>query len=158
MQRFKFLLFALSLLALPAVAADVGLSLSVGQPGFYGQLDIGDYPRPRLLSSRPIIIQRERGYNTAPLYLHVPADHARSWRRYCGRYDACNRPVYFVNDSWYRTVYAPQYRDRHREGYRDDRHDDHHEGHDNQHGRNDDHHDNNRNREDSRGDNDRRHD
>ena len=30
-----------------AVAADVGVSVTVGQPGFYGTIDIGNFPRPQ---------------------------------------------------------------------------------------------------------------
>jgi len=33
----------------PALAADVGISVSIGQPGFYGQLDIGEFPAPRVI-------------------------------------------------------------------------------------------------------------
>ena len=61
------------------------------------------------------------GVARAPLYLRVPPGHARDWRRYCGRYDACGAPVYFVQDTWYRNVYAPRYRADH--GYPGDRYD-----------------------------------
>jgi len=33
----------------PAFAGDVGVSISIGQPGFYGQIDIGNVPRPQLV-------------------------------------------------------------------------------------------------------------
>ena len=33
----------LAVASIPTQAADVGVSVSVGQPGFYGQLDIGGY-------------------------------------------------------------------------------------------------------------------
>lgn len=96
-----------------ATAADVGVSISIGQPGFYGQLDIGDFPRPALLYPRPVIIEHVRpGYVAEPIYLRVPPGYARNWSRYCGRYSACGRPVYFVQDSWYNNVYAPRYRER----------------------------------------------
>lgn len=112
--------------ALPTHAADVGVSISVGQPGFYGQIDIGDVPRPQLVYSRPVVIERARPVAVAPIYLHVPPGHARNWRKYCSRYDACGRPVYFVQDNWYNRVYVPAYRERHydrREGRWDDRRD-----------------------------------
>ena len=35
---------ALAAMTLPALAADVGVSISIGQPGFYGHIDIGDFP------------------------------------------------------------------------------------------------------------------
>jgi hypothetical protein len=108
--------------AAPAVA-DVGISIGIGEPGFYGRLDIGDYGRPRLLYSQPlVVVQRYR--NPAPLYLRVPREHSRQWKRYCGRYNACSRPVYFVRDEWYRDVYVPRYRQVNTRNWRDDRRDD----------------------------------
>jgi hypothetical protein len=110
--------------SLPALAADVGVSISVGQPGFYGRLDIGDFPQPVLMNPRPVVIQRGPvGVAQQPLYLHVPPGHARHWRRYCRQYNACGQPVYFVQDRWYNDVYVPRYRERH--NARDDRRDDH---------------------------------
>jgi len=44
---------AAATIATPALAADVGVSISVGQPGFYGRLDIGDFPYPRLIYPQP---------------------------------------------------------------------------------------------------------
>ena len=132
----KKLLVALALTTAVATAApafaDVGISLRVGEPGFYGQLDIGDvyYGRPRLIYSEPVVIER-RYRSSAPIYLVVPPGHARRWKDYCGRYNACGRPVYFVRDDWYRNVYAPRYRERHFHDWHDhDRHN---------HGRNDPH-------------------
>jgi hypothetical protein len=120
-----------------AASAGVGVSVNIGEPGFYGQLDLGDIPQPELINPRPVIIEHGvRGGE--PLYLHVPAAHQRNWRKYCGRYDACGRPVYFVQDRWYREVYVPRYHQREemRRGGHDEHHDD---GHDNDH--HDDHHD-----------------
>ena len=34
-----------------ATAADVGVSVTVGQPGFYGRIDVGNVPQP-VLSGR----------------------------------------------------------------------------------------------------------
>ena len=51
--RHRAFLAAVAILAavpaVPAAAADVGVSVSVGQPGFYGRIDIGSYPQPRLV-------------------------------------------------------------------------------------------------------------
>lgn len=108
----------------PAFAADVGVSISIGQPGFYGQLDIGSFPRPQLVYAKPVIIAPAPvAVVREPIYLHVPPGHAKNWRRYCGRYDACGRPVYFVQDSWYNNVYVPRYRERHADR-REDRYED----------------------------------
>lgn len=103
-------------LAAPAFAADVGVSISIGQPGFYGQIDIGNVGRPAVLYPQPVIIER-RYRDLAPIYLRVPPGHAKNWRRYCDRYDACYRPVYFVRDDWYENIYVPRYRESHGGAY-----------------------------------------
>jgi hypothetical protein len=106
-------------IAVPALGADVGVSISVGQPGFYGQIDLGNAMRPPVIYSRPIMIERvPRHAMREPLYLRVPPGHARHWSRYCGGYNACGHPVYFVQDDWYNNVYAPRYRDEHGQGSR----------------------------------------
>lgn len=105
----------LVLAALPAAHAadvDVGVSVRIGQPGFYGVIDIGTFPRPVLVSPRPVILV-EGGHRPRPLYLNVPPGHRKNWRKHCHRYDACGTPVYFVRNDWYDGVYAPEYRRRH---------------------------------------------
>lgn len=104
---------ALAVTITPAFAADVGVSVTIGQPGFYGTIEIGDYPRPRVIYAEPKIIMRAPVTEVVqPVYLRVPPGHARNWRKHCGAYNACSRPVYFVQDSWYNNVYVPQYRER----------------------------------------------
>jgi hypothetical protein len=117
-------LAALALLAGPALAADVGLSVNIGLPGAYGRVDIGGYPQPQLLYPQPVYVQRDPSRAPPPpIYLHVPPDHARHWRRHCAEYGACGQPVYFVQDNWYRDVYSPRYQEMQRRGPdgRDDR-------------------------------------
>ena len=108
----RFLLTATLLLAgsIPAVA---GVSISVGEPGFYGSLDIGNFPRPMLVSPEPVIIYPAPRVVYEPIYMRVPPGHQKHWNRYCGEYNACGRPVYFVQDNWYRNVYAPRYQEAH---------------------------------------------
>ncbi|BBP05812.1 hypothetical protein TPL01_07190 [Sulfuriferula plumbiphila] len=120
----RFLLTAiLAIVASPVLAADVGVSVSIGQPGFYGRIDIGNnYPQPLLIYPEPIVIQRlPVGVAPRPIYLHVPPGHAKHWRKHCHEYNACGRPVYFVQDDWYNEVYVPHYREDHgdRGGERD---------------------------------------
>lgn len=111
MKRFVFAA-ALAAAAVPAIAADVGVSISVGQPGFYGRIDIGQFPHPALIYPEPVIIQPAPiGVIRRPIYLHVPPGHAKDWRKHCHKYNACGQPVYFVQDSWYNEVYAPRYRE-----------------------------------------------
>ena len=96
-----------------AQAANVGVSVNIGDPNFYGQIDIGNYPQPQLVSPQPVVIQPAVGVAVAPIYLHVPPAHYANWRRYCGQYNACGRPVYFIHPDWYRNVYAPRWRNEH---------------------------------------------
>lgn len=118
----KYLAAALLMAATPTFAADVGVSVSIGQPGFYGQIDIGNqYPRPALVYSQPVIIQQVQTVRQ-PLYLHVRPGHAKNWRKHCRQYGACGTPVYFVQDNWYNNVYAPEYR-KHRGNHGNDRYD-----------------------------------
>jgi hypothetical protein len=103
------LVLAAAAVSTPALAGtDVGVSVGINQPGFYGRIDIGSvaappvliYPQPVLIAApRTVVVQR-------PVYLHVPPGHAKNWRKHCGHYDACGRPVYFVRDDWYRKHYA----------------------------------------------------
>ncbi len=140
-------LLAVSTVGISAAQADVGVSVSIGQPGFYGQLDIGDYyPRPQVLYAQPRVIYVEPAYHYAePIYLRVPPGHAKRWSNYCGRYNACGRPVYFVQDTWYQNVYAPRYQQYRQHGDDGRRYDhDYWDNHGDRHGRYDGH-DNNRN-------------
>ncbi len=99
-----------------AQAGDVGVSISIGQPGFYGQIDIGGYGPPQVVYRQPVLVERRNWY-PAPVYVRAPQYQYGNWRRYCGLYNACARPVYFVRDDWYRNVYAPRYYQKHGHGY-----------------------------------------
>ena len=108
-------------LTIPALAADVGVSISIGQPGFYGRLDIGDFPQPQVIYRQPIIVERAP-VARPPVYLRVPPGHRKHWSKYCHQYNACGEPVFFVQDKWYDREYVPRYQERHRDG-REDRRD-----------------------------------
>ncbi len=104
MKRLSLFLAAVALAAPAWAGTDVGVSVGISQPGFYGRIDIGRvavtpvlvYPQPVLIAApRAVVVQR-------PIYMHVPPGHAKNWRKHCSRYDACGRPVYFVRDDWYR--------------------------------------------------------
>jgi hypothetical protein len=141
-----------------ASAGDLGIHIMLqGEvaPGVYGQVRIGNAGPPPLVFAQPVMIVSQAA-PPEPVYLHVPPDHARNWRKHCREYNACNRPVYFVRSE----EYAPHYdrhahdhdhegdddrnhehydhRDDHRDDYRDDRHDDHRDD------RHDDHRDDHR--------------
>lgn len=117
----KMAVLAATLACSASFAADVGVSVSVGQPGFYGQIDIGNYPPPRVIYREPMIIERVH-VDHAPVYMRVPPGHAKHWDKHCYEYHACNRRVYFVEDDWYEHEYVPRYQERHHDHGKDKRH------------------------------------
>lgn len=110
--------------SISAFAADVGVSVSIGQPGFYGRIDIGDYPypQPQVIYRQPRIIERVY-VEREPIYMRVPPGHAKSWRKHCHQYGACGERVYFVKDYWYNNEFVPHYQEQHRgqDSHRDKR-------------------------------------
>jgi len=132
---FAGLALGLACLGQAAQASDIGVSVSVGQPGFYGRIDLGSAgPAPRLIYNEPVWVQgrpqrHHERQRIEPWYLYVPPGHARHWARHCGYYGACGRPVYFVQEGWYREAYGPRRGDD--EGWRSSRqgrdHDPHHD-------------------------------
>ncbi|MDD2775887.1 MAG: hypothetical protein PHU06_08020 [Gallionella sp.] len=111
----KFLIVAAAMMfAAPAMAADVSASVRVGQPGFYGRLDIGDSAPPQVIYAQPRLINRV-AIRHPPVYMRVPPGHAKNWSKHCRHYRACGERVYFVEDSWYNDEFVPRYRERHPE-------------------------------------------
>lgn len=125
MNAMQKLLIALALcVGAGTQAADVGVSLGFSQPGVYGRVDIGRFPAPVLVQSYPVYVERTYA-DVEPVYLWAPYEHRRHWRRHCGYYGACGRPVYFVEDHWYRNNVMVEYRDRgrgHGHGHHHHRH------------------------------------
>ncbi len=116
-----------------AAAADVGVSVTIGQPGFFGRIDLGNAPQPQLIMPQPVIIQPVPvGVVRQPIYLRVRPGHEKHWDKHCREYNACGQPVYFVRDEWYNNVYAPHYKKEHG---RRDRDDDDDRGHGKGHGK-----------------------
>ena len=118
----RSLCLGLALLAYTSAhAANVNVIVD-GQikPGVYGRVEIGTATPPPVLRPQPVIIVAQpQPVEVVPVYLHVPPGHARNWRKYCRRYDACARPVYFVKS----VEYEPGYGKKHRHGHgRDDDH------------------------------------
>ena len=108
---------ALATVAGSALAAEVGVSVSIGQPGFYGRIDIGNVSQPQLIFAAPVVIQQiPVGVVRQPIYLSVPPGHEKKWSKHCRKYNACGQPVYFVQQDWYTNVYAPDYRNKHGDG------------------------------------------
>ena len=132
----KHLLLLTGLLALHATqnasASDLGINVIVAgeiHPGVYGQVQIGNAPRPVVVYEQPRVIVVDRRYEREePIYLHVPPGHAKHWDKHCREYHACERRVYFVRSE----EYEPAYQERERERYEHEHHDDrkHGKGHD----------------------------
>ena len=118
----KFLMALFMVTAAAGATAQINVDINIGAPGYYGTIDLGNFSRPPVIYREPIIIERQVNYVGQPMYLRVPPGHAKKWSKHCGAYNACGRPVYFVQDSWYNNTYAPRYRQSHR-GH-DDRNDD----------------------------------
>lgn len=92
-----------------AQAQDLYINGTVGgaiAPGVYGQINFGSRPPPPVLYVQPMLIQRGP-IAEPPLYLYVPPGHSKNWRRYCVRYNACGRPVYFVQVNERNRWWAP---------------------------------------------------
>jgi hypothetical protein len=121
------------------LAADVGVSINMGQPSFYGRLDPNGYPQPQLIYRQPKAIGRVP-MNQAPVYMRVPPNHAKNWHKHCNKYNACDERVLFVQDNWYNRQYAPRYQEQHggRENNNNNNNGDHHGNNNNNdgHGRN----------------------
>lgn len=104
------LIASIAMSTAPALAADIGVSIGINQPGMYGRIDIGNFPQPQVVYAQPVIIQPAPvAIVRQPIYLRVPPGHQRDWGKHCGKYDACGQPVYFVQENWYREVYVPHY-------------------------------------------------
>lgn len=133
--RHKLLLatgLAFAACAPATFAGDLGINVILAgeiQPGVYGQVEIGNAPRPRVVYEQPRTVIVERRYvHAEPIYLHVPPGHAKHWEQHCREYNACGRPVYFVRS----VEYEPEYQREHEHDYDHDR-DDHDRGR--EHGR-----------------------
>jgi hypothetical protein len=100
------LILATAALAAAGAAAEtnVGISISVAQPGVYGRIDIGNFPPPAVVLPQPVIITGVP-VQQRPVYLYVPPGHQKNWKKHCGEYGACGQPVYFVQESWVQQTY-----------------------------------------------------
>lgn len=93
---------ALGFAATASHAAHVDVSLGFALPGVYGRVDLGRFPAPLLVTPRPVMVGAAIA-SAEPAYLWVPPEHRTHWADWCASYGACGRPVYFVDDGWYRS-------------------------------------------------------
>ena len=103
MKRIILSVIAAAALIPAARAADVGVSVSISQPGVYGRIDIGRFPQPVLVAPQPVLIAPPRMVvvRPQPVYMWVPPGHQKKWNKHCHKYNACGVPVYFVKQEWY---------------------------------------------------------
>ena len=75
----KYLIAALLVSAAGgAMAQSVGVDISIGGPGYYGNIQLGDFGRPPVIYAQPMIIDRTVRYSGAPMYLRVPRPPCRT--------------------------------------------------------------------------------
>jgi hypothetical protein len=111
-------LAVLSFAAAPSAlaAVDVGVGVTIREPGVYGRIEIGNgappppviYRQPVIVAPPPVVVHQPAVVVAPqpPLYLYVPPGHAKHWRKHCYKYDACGRQVYFVREEWVQTEYV----------------------------------------------------
>lgn len=112
MRKLIVIMFAAASFAAASAHAQVGVSIGINQPGVYGQINIGGgYPPPALVYPQPVLVAPVPGVMAPPppMYMYVPPRYQRNWRHYCGRYNACGRPVYFVQEQWVRDRYQHEH-------------------------------------------------
>jgi hypothetical protein len=77
-------------------------------PGVYGRVSVANKPLPPLVYEQAMFVERpDTAGRVEPLYLHVPPEHAKNWRKYCDKYQACDHPVFFVKSAEYEPGYEP---------------------------------------------------
>ena len=83
-----------------ALAQPVYVNVTAGgllRPGVYGRIMFRDAPPPPLIYSQPVVASQTLGPMTGrPVYWYLPPGQVRKWATYCGKYAACDVPVYFV--------------------------------------------------------------
>jgi hypothetical protein len=99
MKRILIAIMITLIAATAANASDVGVSVSIGQPGFY--LNIGNIPPPAVYAhpvvyARPVVVRPTPVVVARPVYAHVPPGHAKHWYR-----DHHGYPVYYGHDGRY---------------------------------------------------------
>lgn len=97
---FKAILFGTVLISYQAQAFDIHLNVNVGTPAYWGEVPVV-VSAPNLWNASPIVQLGTALATGSPIYLTVPDLERKNWGKYCDRYHACSRPVYFVKRGWY---------------------------------------------------------
>lgn len=65
------------------------------RPGVYGRIDVRGTP-PALIYAEAVVARQPADLLQDPVYLYVPPGQVRRWPQHCAKWNACDRPVYFV--------------------------------------------------------------
>jgi hypothetical protein len=65
------------------------------KPGAYGRINVRGTPPP-LIYAEPVLARQPAASAQQPVYLYVPPGQVRRWPQHCAKWNACERPVYFV--------------------------------------------------------------
>lgn len=79
-------------------ASPAPLNVTTGKalsPGVYGQIQVRGAPPPMVYTA-PVTVAPVDGKAADPVYLYVPPGQVRRWAQHCAKWQACERPVYFV--------------------------------------------------------------
>ena len=83
----------------PAKKTEGWRNLTTGgplKPGLYGRIQVRD-AAPPLVHANPVVAKRSPAADAhEPVYLYVPPGQLRRWTEHCAKWQACERPVYFV--------------------------------------------------------------
>ena len=114
----KRLLFAAALAAttVPALANDVGVSISIGQPSIYGRIDLGGYPQPQIIDPQPRVMFRA-AMSRPPTYMHVPPALRKTGARTAVLTTPVENGSIFQNN-WYERNYVSRYQAQNRDDQR----------------------------------------
>ncbi|GAC1606081.1 MAG: hypothetical protein NVS3B2_13160 [Ramlibacter sp.] len=67
------------------------------RPGVYGRIEVTRAAPPPVIYASPVVASGAvLPARVKPVYLYVPPGQVRKWSRHCGKYQACDLPVYFV--------------------------------------------------------------
>ena len=107
-MKKAMLIPAATMLAMAAMTISGAPGAIAADPGIYGRIDTGRFPKPKTFNSRPMVASPPAKRSRAkPIYLHVMPGQQTHWHASCQTYDACSVPVYFVTEGWFLNVYLP---------------------------------------------------
>lgn len=70
-------------------------SYDKARPGKYGRIEVRG-ATPPVIYAEPVVARQTVDAVGRPVYLYVPPGQVRRWAEHCAKWQACERPVYFV--------------------------------------------------------------